>query len=987
MIGGASAFILTSDSDDNNDNESGTETTYYTIQASATAGGNISPSGQIEVAEGESKTFTFTPDTDYELSHIMVDGKRKDVSGSYTFSNVSKNHTISAVFEKVYKPVNPSQPSAKPTKYVVGMEVTGEPGTQDLFNDFNPGTMTVTLKYSDGTQRITTDYEVSPNEFNEITDGLEITIKYMGFEDTRKVDVVIGPNTPISNITELEYFADLVNDKGYDFSGKRVYLENNIDIEGVNWEPIGESKDVCFKGEFDGCGWTITNLKVNNPHAPAGLFGALEGTVQDLAVSNAEIVGGEYVGTIAGYIPSSGKIKNVVVEGAVINGNHWVGGIVGYAYGSVMNCTVIGDTTITATPNEKSAGGYENGDKAGGIIGYLGEGRYSVTGNKVIGTEESPIQITAYRDIGGIIGAAQSVNTGIDGNNNSISGNSASNVIIAIDQNYNGYDGSKTTNVGKIIGRIMGGTSDINSVVENVVCHVYGITALQNVVDDTETNSVFKEFTLAEDIIGDLTVTQKLNVQITINGNEKIFEGSIIVDGKSERYETAGLIIKNTQFVDNYITAAAYINLGDGFQSTRYTNNVTVQDCTFSYVGKRNDVVAVKSYTGGDFNLKLIGCTVNKGMHSALQVANVEKGLVIEGCKIYTIEGINLNNTPKAIVKDCEFDTDYYAIRVGVEGSKLENADYQITGGTLKSRCVGQDGAVIILRGTSDVESKMTVTDAKIEGNTWINKNGNDMIVEIDGSSYVGLPDSLAKILTSNSMDINVVLVDDVNLPISSLGQITAGSGEYKLGGEDTEKITIDLGGKKLNITTTYWSVIGAKNVDATITIKNGTMTSSQLTGTWNSYDLIFANCNYVIEDVTFEKAIAFENVGRSATIKNVLIKETHDYYAMWITAEGQNITIDGLTVDSDGRGIKIDEQYVGSPEKVTLSIENSKFTTKSKSAIIVKSVEGAKINWGGGNDISHVAADSTNPVWVDEDSSAYADKVIVSGGSVIVEP
>ncbi|MBE6526086.1 MAG: hypothetical protein E7Z66_05945 [Thermoplasmata archaeon] len=162
VIGGASAFILTSDSDDNKDNESGTETTYYTIEASANTGGKISPSGEVKVAEGESKTFTFTPDTDYELSHIMVDGKRKEVSGpSYTFSNVSKNHTISAVFEKVYKPVTPSQPSYKPTKYVVGMDVEGTPGTQYLFTPFNGEGITVTLTYSDGTKSVTDNYNVN----------------------------------------------------------------------------------------------------------------------------------------------------------------------------------------------------------------------------------------------------------------------------------------------------------------------------------------------------------------------------------------------------------------------------------------------------------------------------------------------------------------------------------------------------------------------------------------------------------------------------------------------------------------------------------------------------------------------------------------------------------------------------------------------------------------------------------------------------------
>lgn len=257
-----------------------------------------------------------------------------------------------------------------------------------------------------------------------------------------------------------------------------------------------------------------------------------------------------------------------------------------------------------------------------------------------------------------------------------------------------------------------------------------------------------------------------------------------------------------------------------------------------------------------------------------------------------------------------------------------------------------------------------------------------------DGETYVPFVSSnadLAAALTSEKEQINVVLTGDVDLPISSLGQETPGSGEYKLGGENTENITIDLNGHKLNITTSYWSAIGAKNENATFTIKNGTMTSSQATGTWNSYDVSFANCNYKIENVTFEKAVAFTNAGKSVKMNNVIINETHDYYAIWISAEGQNVAIDGLTVNSEGRGIKIDEEYVSAPEKVTLNVSNATFNTKNKAAIMVKSPVGADIVLNNVN-ISGVKADTTNAVWVDSEAAGYADKVTVTGGSVITE-
>ena len=259
---------------------------------------------------------------------------------------------------------------------------------------------------------------------------------------------------------------------------------------------------------------------------------------------------------------------------------------------------------------------------------------------------------------------------------------------------------------------------------------------------------------------------------------------------------------------------------------------------------------------------------------------------------------------------------------------------------------------------------------------------------EYKSSMFVSTAEDFATALKSDAKSIAIILSEDIDCPITSLGQQTGGSGEYKLGGESTKSIFIDLNGHNLNISTTYWSVLGAKNNDAVFTIKNGTMTSSQASGTWNSYDLCFANCNYNFENVVFEKAIALEAANKVYNLKNVTINETHDYYAIWVSAKGQNITIDGLNVNSAGRAVKIDEQYVSDSAKaqVTMNVSNATFKSAKKSAIIVKSTEGAVINWGAGNDITNVAADSVNAVWVDANAAAYADKVIVNGASCIVE-
>lgn len=71
----------------------------YALTASAGTGGSISPSGTVSVSSGTSKAFTVTPSSGYSIASVMVDGVSVGAVASYTFSNVTANHTISASFK------------------------------------------------------------------------------------------------------------------------------------------------------------------------------------------------------------------------------------------------------------------------------------------------------------------------------------------------------------------------------------------------------------------------------------------------------------------------------------------------------------------------------------------------------------------------------------------------------------------------------------------------------------------------------------------------------------------------------------------------------------------------------------------------------------------------------------------------------------------------------------------------------------------------
>ena len=81
-------------------NGSGHSYSYYTIKATAGAGGSISPSGNVSVREGRDQTFTITPDKGYTAANVKIDGKSIGAVKSYTFENVRRNHAIEVIFTK-----------------------------------------------------------------------------------------------------------------------------------------------------------------------------------------------------------------------------------------------------------------------------------------------------------------------------------------------------------------------------------------------------------------------------------------------------------------------------------------------------------------------------------------------------------------------------------------------------------------------------------------------------------------------------------------------------------------------------------------------------------------------------------------------------------------------------------------------------------------------------------------------------------------------
>ena len=170
---------------------------------------------------------------------------------------------------------------------------------------------------------------------------------------------------------------------GEDTTGVKFILNNDIDMSGVNFAPIGNTSN-SFKGDFYGNGHSIDNLNINSYDDTAGLFGFIEGGhIQDLSVTNATVAGNKYVGILAGYIDEDTTIENTYTTGNVTDG--WdVGGLVGANYGTITSsystATVegrgsvgglVGDNNSTGVIKKSYAtGNVLNGVNAGGLVGF-----------------------------------------------------------------------------------------------------------------------------------------------------------------------------------------------------------------------------------------------------------------------------------------------------------------------------------------------------------------------------------------------------------------------------------------------------------------------------------------------------------------------------------------------------------------------------------------------------------------------------------------
>ena len=141
---------------------------------------------------------------------------------------------------------------------------------------------------------------------------------------------------------QLAGLAQLVNDKtaSVSFEGKTIYLDNDLDLSGCQWTPIGNGSNFgrYFAGTFDGQYHKITNLhhhSTGDELIRNGLFGVVSdgGTLKNLLVIDADIAsndGSLLAGILADWV-DGGTVENCYTSGKIENnvGDKMVGGLIG----------------------------------------------------------------------------------------------------------------------------------------------------------------------------------------------------------------------------------------------------------------------------------------------------------------------------------------------------------------------------------------------------------------------------------------------------------------------------------------------------------------------------------------------------------------------------------------------------------------------------------------------------------------------------------
>ena len=179
------------------------------------------------------------------------------------------------------------------------------------------------------------------------------------------------------------------------YSGKYCIQTANIDATATSswankFPSIGPNTGAFYSGNYDGQGYSITNLTVNHTDYGVGLFGCFNGTLSNLNLVNASITGINHVGFV-GYVGNA-TITRCSISGTITctGASGSAGGMLGISeYSNLIMSKCFSSATVTVT---------STGSFIGGLVGFVKLGTQQFSDCYAVGN------VTGYQYVGGLIG-------------------------------------------------------------------------------------------------------------------------------------------------------------------------------------------------------------------------------------------------------------------------------------------------------------------------------------------------------------------------------------------------------------------------------------------------------------------------------------------------------------------------------------------------------------------------------------------------------
>lgn len=210
-------------------------------------------------------------------------------------------------------------------------------------------------------------------------------------------------------ITTAQELQDMNNDLTDDYE-----LMNNIDLNGVDWTPIGNvgGGGSEFTGSFDGNFFTVSNLTKTTTNNQLGLFGqARNATFENVLLEDFELHGDVEIGCLLGEaisctITLCGATGNIFLDQTVFGGQR-AGGLVGESSEDFLGDTVIQKCFASVNITGDFSGFADT--QIGGLIGKASGQSIQdcwASGNFLLQDPENPSGRPWASNAGGLIGDA-----------------------------------------------------------------------------------------------------------------------------------------------------------------------------------------------------------------------------------------------------------------------------------------------------------------------------------------------------------------------------------------------------------------------------------------------------------------------------------------------------------------------------------------------------------------------------------------------------